>query len=63
MGGPTTISKETRFIGKQAMFFVSTAALSQDHHVNCSPKSMEEFRIIDNDTLAYIDLTGCKFIL
>ena len=44
--------------GKQKMFFVSTAPLSGDGRVNCSPKGMDTFRILGPKTVAYLDLTG-----
>jgi len=47
-----------QFIQKQKMFFVSTAPLSADGLVNVSPKGWDSFRILDEKTVAYIDLTG-----
>jgi len=46
------------FIEKQKMFFVSTAPLSTDGLVNVSPKGWDSLRILDEHTVAYIDLTG-----
>ena len=46
------------FIGAQHMFFIATAPLSADGFVNCSPKGLDTLRILDNTTLAYLDLTG-----
>lgn len=46
------------WIRKQKIFFVGTAPLSIDGHVNCSPKSADSFRIINSQTVAYQDLTG-----
>jgi len=46
------------FIRAQHMFFISTAPLSQSGMVNCSPKGLDTLRILDNRTLAYLDLTG-----
>ncbi len=46
------------WIIKQPIFFVSTAPLSADGLVNCSPKGLDSFRILDNHTVAYLDLTG-----
>lgn len=43
---------------RQRIFFVSTAPLAQDGHVNCSPKGGEAFRILDPLTVAYQDLIG-----
>ncbi|MEO5658155.1 MAG: pyridoxamine 5'-phosphate oxidase family protein [Nitrospiria bacterium] len=42
----------------QRMFFVATAPLAGDGHVNCSPKGGDTFRVLDATTVAYQDLTG-----
>lgn len=46
------------FIEAQRMFFIGTAPLSQDGHINLSPKGHDTLRVIDELTLAYLDLTG-----
>ncbi len=46
------------FIQQQKLFFVSTAPLSPDGLVNVSPKGWDSLRILDDHTVAYIDLTG-----
>lgn len=46
------------WINKQKIFFVATAPLAADGHINCSPKGLDSFRIIDEHTVAYQDLTG-----
>lgn len=46
------------FIEKQKLFFVSTAPLSSDGLINCSPKGLDSLRILDDTTVAYLDLTG-----
>lgn len=46
------------WIEKQKIFFVSTAPLSSDGHINCSPKGLDSFRVLDDNTVAYQDLTG-----
>jgi hypothetical protein len=46
------------WIRHQKIFFVATAPLSQDGHINCSPKGLDSFRILDSRTVAYQDLTG-----
>jgi hypothetical protein len=44
---------------EQHMFSVATAPLSEDGHVNVSPKGVEgTFHIIDKNTVWYEDLTG-----
>jgi hypothetical protein len=51
-------NKLAGWLGQQHLFFVSTAPLSQEGLVNCSPKGMDTFRILDPHTVAYLDLTG-----
>lgn len=46
------------FIGLQPLFFVATAPLSVDGHVNLSPKGLDTLAVIDPHTIAYLDLTG-----
>lgn len=47
-----------KFIEEQHMFFVATAPLSAEGHVNVSPKGHDCFRILSKTQVAYIDLTG-----
>jgi len=54
-----TITPElTEWIGKQRMFFVGTAPLSADDHVNISPKGGDSFRILGPLEVMYQDYTG-----
>jgi Pyridoxamine 5'-phosphate oxidase len=46
------------FIRAQRMFFVATAPLAADGHINLSPKGLDSFRIIDDRTVAYLDFVG-----
>ncbi len=46
------------FIGKQKLFFVASAPLSEEGHVNCSPKGGDSFRILDSKTVVYQDYVG-----
>ncbi|UCF47186.1 MAG: pyridoxamine 5'-phosphate oxidase family protein [Myxococcales bacterium] len=47
------------FIDRQKMFFVATAPLTPDGHVNLSPKGLGgTFAVLDERTIAYLDLTG-----
>lgn len=48
----------TGFIGTQHVFFVATAPLGGNGHVNLSPKGLDTFAILDPRTVAYLDLTG-----
>lgn len=47
------------FILSQSLFFVATAPLGRDGHVNLSPKGMAEtFCVLSSDKVCYLDLTG-----
>lgn len=46
------------FILAQHMFFVASAPLSAEGHVNLSPKGLDCFRIINPNQVAYLDLSG-----
>ena len=47
-----------RFIERQPLFFVATAPLAAEGHVNLSPKGQECFRVFGPDRVGYLDLTG-----
>ena len=48
-----------RWIADQRMFFVATAPSGTGGHVNLSPKGhADTFTILDERTVAYLDLTG-----
>jgi Pyridoxamine 5'-phosphate oxidase len=47
------------WIARQPLFFVGTAPLGADGHVNVSPKGpIGSLRVLDEHTVAYLDLTG-----
>lgn len=46
------------WIGKQHVFFVASAPIATDGHVNLSPKGYDTFRIVGPNRVAYQDLTG-----
>lgn len=46
------------WIGRQRMFFVATAPLSGEGHINASPKGGESFRILGPLEVVYQDYTG-----
>lgn len=47
------------WLERQPVFFVATAPLTPDGHVNLSPKGLHgTFRVLDERTVAYLDLTG-----
>jgi hypothetical protein len=48
-----------RWIAAQRMFFVGTAPLDADGHVNVSPKGpIETLRVLGPHTVAYLDMIG-----
>jgi hypothetical protein len=46
------------WIAQQHLFFVATAPLSREGHVNTSPKGLDCLRIVGRRQVAYVDLTG-----
>ena len=44
------------FIARQSVFFVATAA--EGARINLSPKGLDAFRVLDDRTVAYLDLMG-----
>ena len=54
-----TITDQMRaFCDGQHVFFVATAPLTAEGHVNLSPKGYDSFRILGDNRVAYLDLTG-----
>jgi len=47
-----------RFIARQHVFFVATAPLAAEGHVNLSPKGLDTFRVLGPRRAAWLDLTG-----
>ncbi|HUY07320.1 MAG TPA: pyridoxamine 5'-phosphate oxidase family protein [Acidimicrobiales bacterium] len=49
----------TAWLLKQPVFFVTTAPLDANGHVNCSPKgNRSEFAVLSEMSVAYLDQTG-----
>jgi hypothetical protein len=46
------------FIAQQRMFFVATAPLAAEGHINVSPKGLDSLRVLAPRSVAYLDLTG-----
>ena len=46
------------WIEQQHTFFVGSAPLSGEGHINLSPKGGDCLRVLDENTVAYLDLTG-----
>ncbi len=54
-----SITPELReFIERQRMFFVASAPLDAQGHVNVSPKGLDALRGLGEKRIAYLDLTG-----
>ena len=52
-----TLTPEHRqFIARQPVFFVATAAPGA--RINLSPKGLDSFRVLDDSTVAWLDLMG-----
>ncbi len=49
-------AKHIQFIAEQRMFFVGTA--TADSRVNISPKGMDSFRVLGNQRVAWLNVTG-----
>ncbi len=50
--------KHIEWIAAQQMFFVGSAPLSGEGHVNVSPKGGDSFRVLGPKQVAYLDYTG-----
>ena len=55
---PAIDSELATWITQQHLFFVATAPLSADAHINVSPKGGDAFRILGPLEVAYQDYTG-----
>ena len=55
---PAISPELSEFLEAQPVFFVATAPSATDGHINCSPKGLDTFRVIDDHTVMYLDLTG-----
>ena len=48
----------SKFIEAQHIFFVASAPLSAEGHVNLSPKGRDSLRVLSDHRVAYLDLIG-----
>lgn len=56
---PVIDDKLRAFIEAQSVFFVATAPLSGDGHINLSPRGLTgTFGVLDERTFAWLDVTG-----
>jgi hypothetical protein len=51
-------AKLIEFINKQKVFFVASAPLSGDGHVNVSPKGYDSLVILNSKSVAWLDMGG-----
>lgn len=55
---PAISDELAAFIAAQPLFFVASAPLAGDGHVNLSPKGLDCFAVLSPRSVAYLDLTG-----
>lgn len=55
---PEIDTELTAWIAAQPLFFVATAPLAADGHVNLSPRGLDTFRVLGPREVAWLDLTG-----
>jgi hypothetical protein len=55
---PEIDAEMTAWIAAQPLFFVASAPLAADGHVNCSPRGLDTLRVIGPRDVAWLDLTG-----
>ncbi|MFD3162842.1 pyridoxamine 5'-phosphate oxidase family protein [Herpetosiphon sp. NSE202] len=55
---PDITAELQAFIAQQPLFFVASAPLAADGHVNLSPKGLDCLRIRSPQQVAYLDLSG-----
>ena len=51
--GPPISESDKEWISKQKIFFHASAPLSKKHRVNVSPKSAQQFRVVDDSTVSF----------
>lgn len=55
---PAIDQELTAWIEAQPLFFVATAPLAANGHVNVSPRGLDTFRVLGPREVVYLDLTG-----
>jgi hypothetical protein len=52
-------ARQRQWIADQHLFFVGSAPLASDGHLNVSPKGpIGTLRVLDDHTVAYLDMVG-----
>lgn len=55
---PEISPEMAEWITAQPLFFIATAPLSAQGHINVSPRGLDTLRILDPHQVAFLDLTG-----
>lgn len=55
---PSIQPAHREFIEKQHLFFVGTAPLDAESHINLSPKGLDTFRVFSENSVGYLDFVG-----
>ncbi len=55
---PNITTELANWIGDQPMFFMASAPLAEDSHINLSPRGLDSFRILNEHETIILDLTG-----
>ncbi len=55
---PAMLPEHEAFIRKQHVFFVGSAPMAEDGHINISPKGYDSLRILSPTEVTFLDLTG-----
>jgi hypothetical protein len=55
---PEITPELNEFISRQRLFFVASAPLTAEGHINLSPKGLDSFCVLSPRQVAYLDLVG-----
>jgi len=55
---PALLPEHESYIKRQHIFFVGSAPLSEEGHINISPKGYDTLQVISPTRVAYLDVTG-----
>ncbi len=55
---PSITPELADWISKQPMYFIASAPLAADSHINLSPRGLDSFRVLNEHEIIILDLTG-----
>ena len=55
---PSITSELSEWIAIQPMFFMASAPLAEDSHINLSPRGLDSFHVLNENEIIVLDLTG-----